>query len=311
MIEKNKFVSVIICTYNRAKYLERCIESLKKQTYPDFEIIVVNGPSNDATDYVLNKYPDIRVVKQKELNGLSFARNLGIEASNGEIVAFIDDDAAADNKWIKYLVEAYIDDSVGGVGGPVFDITGNWYQFNNGYISKEGIPSFIHDDDLKYNNPKGRFFNYIMGTNSSFRKSILYEIGLFDEKIRYYLDETDVCVRVIQSGYKIRHIKDAIVFHEMVEGHNRKSPWDLNWFEIIKNVIYFTIKNFGDDFSSFTLRPAKSLFWWLKYFIPPYLRKEISLKQLFDIYLKLVKGVIIGYKDGLFLNIHYKERDIK
>ncbi len=302
--DRLSFVSVVICTYNRAKYLKRCIESLKKQTYHNFEIIVVNGPSTDETNQVLEGYREIKVVTQEKLNGLSFARNLGIEASNGEIIAFIDDDAKADENWIKYLVEGYIDDSVGGVGGPVFDITGKWYQFRNGYISKAGIPSFIHENDFNYNDPKGSFLNYIMGTNSSFRKSILYEVGLFDKNIKYYLDETDVCVRVIKSGYKIKHINNAIVFHEMIEGHNRKSRYDLNWSEIMKNIIYFTLKNFRGEFSSYVFRPTKSLFWWLENFYHTYRNKDISLKQLFDIYLKLVRGAIKGYTCGVVLNTY-------
>jgi hypothetical protein len=88
----------------------------------------------------------------------------------------------------------------------------------------------------------------------------------------------------------------------MLEGHNRNSPYDLNWTEIMKNVIYFTLKNFRDEFSSYTVRPVKSLFWWLKYFTSHYLNKDISLKQLFDIYLKLVKGAMKGYKGGLKVN---------
>ncbi len=296
------FVSVVICTFNRAKCLKRCIESLKKQTYQNFEIIVVNGPSTDETNQVLEGYRELKVVTQEKLNGLSAARNLGIEASTGEIVAFIDDDAKADENWIKYLVEGYTDESVGGVGGPVFDITGNWYQFRNGYISKAGIPSFIHENDLNYNDPKAYFLNYIMGTNSSFRKSILYDIELFDKNIKYYLDETDVCVRVIKSGYKIKHINNAIVFHEMVEGHNRKSSYDLNWSEIMKNVVYFTLKNFREDFSSYVFRPGQSLYFWLKNFYHDYRDKKISLKQLFDIYLKLVRGAIKGYAYGLKVN---------
>jgi glycosyltransferase involved in cell wall biosynthesis len=141
-----------------------------------------------------------------------------------------------------------------------------------------------------------------MGTNSSFKKDVLYEVGLFDRNIKYYLDETDVCVRVIKSGYKVKHIDDAIMCHEMIEGHNRKSSYDLNWTEIMKNVIYFTLKNFRSEFSSYTVRPVQSLFWWLKNFIPPYLNKDVSLKQLLGIYYQLIKGALKGYRYGLKVN---------
>lgn len=292
-------VSVVICTYNRAKYLDKCILSLKKQTYPNFEIIVVNGPSKDETDQILNEYPEIILIKQTELNGLSFARNLGIERSNGEILAFIDDDAIADENWIKYLVEGYSDELVGGVGGLVFGPQKTHLQFDRGTINKCAIPNAIRTEEEQLKKDE---FPIIMGTNSSFRKDILKGVGGFDPYFKYYHDESDLCVRIAQKGYKIVYQRDAYVIHEMVEGHNRKSPYDLNWSEIMKNVIYLILKDFKGNFSSYTIRPVKSMYWWLKYFGFIYNRKLISLKQLFGIYIKLFKGAIIGYLDGLKLN---------
>jgi glycosyltransferase involved in cell wall biosynthesis/SAM-dependent methyltransferase len=294
--EKYPSVSVVICTYNRAKYLERCIKSLKEQTYPNFEMIVVNGPSTDETAQVLDKYQEIQVVRQEELNGLSFARNLGIAAANGEIIAFIDDDAVADENWIEYLVAGYTDDSVGGVGGLVYGPQKTHLQFDRGTINKCAIPTAIRNKDGKLR--KGEF-PILMGTNSSFRKDVLYEVDGFDPYFRYYHDETDLCVRIAKKGYEIVYQRDAFVIHDMLEGHNRNSPYDLNWTEIMKNVIYFTLKNFRGAFSSYTVRPVKSLFWWLEYFASHYLNKNISLKQLFDIYLKLVRGAMKGYTDGI------------
>lgn len=305
-------VSVVICTYNRPEYLKRCIESLKSQTYSNFEMIVVNGPSTDETNRVLEKYPEIQVLKQQTLSGLSYARNMGIKASNGEIIAFIDDDAVADKNWIQFLIDGYTDESVGGAGGPVFDITGKWHQFKNGYISKAGIPSFIQENDLNYNDPKGVFLNNLMGTNSSFKRDVLLRIGLFDESIKYFFDETDVCVRIIMHGYKIKHLDNAIVFHEMTEGHNRKSPYDLNWSEIMKNSVYFIIKNFKRDLASYTIRPCRSLIWRMRTFISPYINNEISMVQFFKIYLALFEGAIKGYICGIIKNVDnlYVKREV-
>jgi glycosyltransferase involved in cell wall biosynthesis len=296
-------VSVVVCTYNRALYLDRCIQSLINQSYSNMEIIIVNGPSTDNTEDILSKYPGITVIHQKKLNGLSAARNLGIKESGGEIIAFIDDDAVADKDWVRYLLDGYENDLIAGVGGPVFDITGNWYQFRNGYVSKLGIPTFINNVCQDYNNPNGHLFNYIMGTNSSFRKALLFNINLFDENIKYYLDETDVCIRLIKQGYKIRHYEPPIVFHEMAEGHNRSSPYDLNYKEIMKNIIYFTIKNFKSDLSSYTISPCRSLFYWMRITMGNFMNNDITLNQICMIYLKLVEGMIIGYKEGIAENI--------
>jgi glycosyltransferase involved in cell wall biosynthesis/GT2 family glycosyltransferase len=295
------FVSVIVCTYNRDHYLDACLLSLKRQVYERFEVIVVNGPSEDMTDSVLDKYPEIKVVRQEALNGLSYARNLGIHHSRGEIIAFLDDDAVADRYWIHDLVLGYINDTIGGVGGPVFDSSGKWHQFKNGYISKSGIPTFINEHDRNYNDPSGAYLNYIMGTNASFRRDALYKAGLFDPEIRYYLDETDVCVRVIQAGYTIRHIDDAIVYHEMAEGHNRASPYDVNYLEIVKNVMYFILKNFRGEVRSYFLRPFEAMIYWMKIDFGHYISKNITFKQCVSIAIKIIKGAFLGYLKGLRL----------
>lgn len=300
MINNLPFVSAVICTYNRAKYLDRCIESLKNQNYTNFEIIVVNGPSTDETDFVLKKYPEIKLIRQTKLNGLSFARNLGIEASKGDIVAFIDDDAVADTNWIQFLVEGYKDESVGGVGGLVYGPQKTHLQFDRGIINKCGAPTPIRNEDSIIKKDE---FYIIMGTNSSFQKNILKEVGGFDPYFRYYHDESDLCVRIAKKGYRIVYKRDAFVIHDMVEGHNRKSPYDLNWSEIMKNIMYFILKNFRGEFLSYNIRPAKALHGWLTYFYDVYRKKDISLKQLSGIYLKLFQGAVKGYIDGLKLTL--------
>jgi|GEM_PF-2628695 len=300
MINKFPFVSAVICTYNRAKYLDRCIESLKNQNYPNLEIIVVNGPSTDETDVILQKYPELKLIRQNKLNGLSFARNLGIDASKGDIVAFIDDDAIADPNWIKFLVEGYDYELIGGVGGLVYGPQKTHLQFDRGIINKCAAPTPIRDEDSLLKKDE---FYIIMGTNSSFRKDILKEVGGFDPYFRYYHDESDLCVRIAQKGYKIVYKKDAFVIHDMVEGHNRKSLYDLNWAEIMKNSIYFILKNFRGEFLSYSIRPAKALHGWMKYFYDVYRKKDISLKQLSGIYLKLFNGAIKGYTDGIKITL--------
>ena len=293
---KLPLVSVIVCTYNRSQYLAKCLDSLERQKYPYLEIIVVNGPSTDNTKGILKKYINITIINQENLNGLSFARNLGIKVGHGEIMAFIDDDAVADENWIQSLVEGYTEDSVGGVGGLVYGPNKMHYQFDNGVINRCGIPTAIRDENRKFKKDE---FPIIMGTNCSFRKKALYLVDGYDPYFRYYHDESDLCVRIAKKGYDIVYRKDAFVIHDMVEGHNRKSSYDLNWQEIMKNIIYFILSNFNEEIQSYTIRPAKALAWWIKYFIPVYLKNDISFAQLLNIYSKLIKGAVRGYLDGL------------
>lgn len=290
------FISVVVCTYNRRTHLERCLKSLKDQEYKNFEIIVVNGPSNDGTDAVLRDYPKIYVISQNELNGLSNARNLGIMASKGEIIAFIDDDAVADKNWLDSLVSGYSDITVGGVGGLVYGPEKSHLQFDNGIINKSGLPEAIRPHGKKLKKDE---FQILMGTNCSFKREVLYSVGGFDPYFKYYHDESDLCVRIALRGYRIVYQRSAFVVHDMVEGHNRRTPYDLNWYEILKNVIYFTLKNFHCEIRSYTTRPIYSTLWWLHFFLFHFLNHRISGKQLFHIYRQVLSGVMKGYRDGM------------
>jgi glycosyltransferase involved in cell wall biosynthesis/GT2 family glycosyltransferase/SAM-dependent methyltransferase len=300
-------VSVIVCTYNRGKYLVHCLESIKNQTYSHFEIIIVNGPSTDDTDTILHRYDNLKIIQQKSLNGLSYARNLGIAASNGDIIAFIDDDAVADKNWINYLVEGYSDFFIGGVGGLVYGPCKAHIQFDNGVIDKCGIPDAIRSFDKKVEINKFKIF---MGTNCSFRKSVLYEVGGFDPYFRYYHDESELCVRIIKAGFQLIYKRDAYVIHDMVEGHNRKSAYDLDWTEIVKNVQFFTMKNFGGDIQSYTTRPGYSSCWWLMRFFSDFIHRNISFSEFCRIEGKVIKGVFKGYFDGVLYNFNKKNEKL-
>jgi hypothetical protein len=299
-------VSVVVCTYNRADALDRCLQSLIKQSYTNLEIIVVNGPSTDQTPYILAQYPVVQIINQKELNGLACARNLGIQNSRGEIVAFIDDDAIAEERWIEKLIRGYSSELVGGVGGLVLYPDKERVQFDNGIINKSGIPVAVRPKKAP---GKGKTeLPILMGTNCSFKRDALYNVGGFDPYFKYYHDESDLCVRLHLRGYKIAFIRDAIVFHEMAEGHNRRSTSDMNWTEIVKNSIYFSLKNFGGEIPSYIIRPFFSLSWWFIVVHYHFIHGNISLRELLKDYQKILKGALSGYKDGVLFNLHKIDR---
>jgi len=115
-------VSVIICTLDRASHLQKTLEGLRRQTYPNFEVIVITGPSVDETAAVLNEYAaDIRIGSCRDRN-VSASRNKGIKLAQGEILAFTDDDAVPDARWIESLVLPYRDPMIAGAGGSIFDV---------------------------------------------------------------------------------------------------------------------------------------------------------------------------------------------
>jgi glycosyltransferase involved in cell wall biosynthesis/GT2 family glycosyltransferase len=241
-------VSVVVCTYNRADALRHTLDALRYQTFTDFEVVVVNGPSTDHTADVLAEWDGrIEVATNPEPN-LSISRNLGIAASAGDLVAFIDDDAIPEFDWLADIVEAFEADATGevaGVGGLVFDHTGMDFQFRFAASSRLGEPKLSDTtpfDDLCL--PGAFWFPYLQGTNAVFRRAALVEVGGFDETFDYYLDETDLCARLVDSGYLLRQLDDAHVHHKFLPSHLRNEERIVTrWYPVIKNLTYFGLRH--------------------------------------------------------------------
>ena len=215
-------VSVIVNTYNRAGSLGDLLSSLRYQTYEAFEVVVVAGPCTDETPQLLDRWGDaVRVVECPELH-LSISRNVGIDAASGEIVAFIDDDAVPSAHWLEGLVAAYDSDSVAGAGGIVYDNDGFTIQYEYSVCDRSAETRFDVRPPLdRYVHPGADPFLYLQGTNCSFRRDRLEEIGGFDEEIEYFLDEVDVCLELVDRGYQLRALPGASVQHRYLQSHIR------------------------------------------------------------------------------------------
>src|SRR5208337_5666748 len=109
-------ISVVVCTYNGKRTIRACLEGLRRVDYPNFEVIIVNDGSTDGTEIIAKEY-GFRVISIPN-GGLSNARNIGMRAAKGEIVAYIDDDAVPDPQWLTYLAATFLSTDHVGVGGP-------------------------------------------------------------------------------------------------------------------------------------------------------------------------------------------------
>ncbi|HVH71747.1 MAG TPA: glycosyltransferase, partial [Candidatus Dormibacteraeota bacterium] len=199
-------VSVVLCTHNGNRTIRETLRHLKKLDYPNFEVIVVDDGSTDGcADRVLEQ--GFRLIRTRN-TGLGAARNTGLRAATGEIVAYIDDDAYPDPSWLKYLALAFQNDFAG-VGGP------NIPPLGDGWIA-----------DCVANSPGGpihvllsdREAEHIPGCNMAFRKDALLEVGGFDEVFRVAGDDVDICWSLQRRGWKLGFSPAAVVWH-----HRRNS----------------------------------------------------------------------------------------
>ena len=200
-------VSVVVCTCNGSRTIRDCLEGLRRLAYPDYEVIVVDDGSTDTTAAVARQY-DCRLIRT-ENRGLASARNTGLEASTGEIVAYIDDDAYPDPEWLTYLAATFMSTSHAAVGGP------NLAPPGDGLIAEcvaraPGGPVHVLLTD--------REAEHIPGCNMAFRKASLEAIGGFDPQFRTAGDDVDVCWRLQQRGWTLGFSPAAMVWH-----HRRNS----------------------------------------------------------------------------------------
>jgi GT2 family glycosyltransferase len=245
------FASIIICTANRCRSLERTLMSVQDSTYLNIEIAIVDASDNTDVDTLIQRLKpwyrfDLKLLKIPQKN-ISISRNVGIKNTIGEIIFFLDDDAIAPPNWVEEMLNVYQlhGEPCAGVGGTVRDMTRPGYplQFYRGITNIYSVTlSVRHGSLIEHNDPNGPWYNGLMGTNSSYRRQCLEKIGNYDEFFEYFLDETDVCLRLIQSGYKI-HYSDVIVDHYPQPSHNRQDPIHLTcWYPLTKNTAYFLLK---------------------------------------------------------------------
>lgn len=244
--------SIVINTLNRGPELQKVFESFRWLKYAgEFEVVVVNGPSTDNSEEVIAAWlPNIRAGKCDVAN-LSVSRNVGICMAQGDIVAFIDDDAIPESEWLTQLAEAYRDPMVGAAGGLVFNHTGYDFQYKYCVIDRFGNADLSLPGPTPHLSfPKSERFPHLLGCNSSFRRSTLLEVGGFDEEYEYFLDETDVCLRIVDAGYIIAQLPCASVHHKYAPSNIRGENKVVRYrYPIIKNKIYFTLKHAREFYS--------------------------------------------------------------
>ncbi len=195
-------ISVVVAAYNAGRTLEECLSALQNLRYPDYEVIVVNDGSKDATECIMRKFPFHCITTPNQ--GVSAARNVGLRAATGEIVAYIDSDANADPDWLSYLATTYLKFDIDGVGGPNFvPLEDNWLA--KCVYRSPGGPTQVMLNDVHA--------EHIPGCNMSFRKAALDAIGGFDPIFRAAADDVDICWRLIDDGRQIGFSPSAVVWH--------------------------------------------------------------------------------------------------
>ncbi len=201
-------VSVVVCSFNGARTIADTLDHLSRLEYPNFEVIVVSDGSTDGTAEIARGYDGVRVIEVPN-GGLSAARNIGRQTANGEIIAYIDDDAYPDPHWLHYLAQAFESTNHAAIGGPNLPPNGDGRIAECVARAPGGPVHVLITDELA---------EHIPGCNFAVRKSALHAIGGFDPIFRAAGDDVDVCWRLQEKGLTIGFHPTAVVWH-----HRRNS----------------------------------------------------------------------------------------
>ena len=196
-------VSVVVACYNGGRTLQPCLDSLRRLNYPSYEVVVVDDGSTDITPQVASLYKNFRTLRQSH-QGLSVARNAGVFAVDGEVVAFTDADCRADEDWLYYLVSDLLKGEFVGVGGHNF-LPPDDSAVAAAVMVSPGGPAHVMLTD--------RQAEHIPGCNMAFYKWALIAIGGFDPIFHRAGDDVDVCWRLQERGYRIGFSPPAFVWH--------------------------------------------------------------------------------------------------
>lgn len=239
-------VTVVIPNWNGRELLEVVLPTLAAQEYRDVQVLVVdNGSSDGSVDYLTARWPDIEVLALPENVGFAPAVNRGIEASDSEFVALVNNDVELDPHWLGELVAA-LDRHLGAASAgsklvdfhdrSVLDGAGDLAMWSGSCVRR----GHAQPDDGRYEKPE-EIFSPCAGA-AIYRRAAFDDVGLFDEDFFAYLEDVDWGFRARLRGWGSRYVPSAIAYH--MGGATTRRQSDLELYLNRRNQIALVLKNF-------------------------------------------------------------------
>lgn len=211
--------SVIIPNWNGEKLLPTCIDSLQKQTYADFEVVVVDNASQDGSLALLaERYPWVRVILMDSNRFFSGAVNQGIRESFGEVLALLNNDTEVEPQWLEELIAALDRHPEAGMAASKMLLFDRRDVLNSAgdYYGRDGVPGNrgVWEKDLGQYDGSLQVFSACGGA-AALQRSMLEEIGLLDEDFVGYCEDVDLAFRAQMAGYRCVFVPKARVYHRL------------------------------------------------------------------------------------------------
>ena len=239
--------SVIIPNWNGAHHLPTCLESLRRQTLRDFEVIVAdNGSTDGSLDLLARDYPWVRVLPLGENRGFAGACNAGMRIAQGEFIVLLNNDTEADPCWLEEVVAAFERHPEAGIVASkmlLFDRRDTFHTAGDFY-RLDGIPGnrgVWQQDEGQYDREEYVFS--ACGGSAAYRRVMLEQVGLLDEDFFYSCEDVDLAWRAQLAGWRCVYAPHAVVYHKLsaTGGGTTASFYDG------RNFIYLLVKDYPGD----------------------------------------------------------------
>lgn len=224
-------VSVVVVSRARPGSLARTLKGISQLQYWNFEVIVVADPDGIEAAQTLDFSENLKLVPF-DVPNISAARNMGLTRAAGEVVAFIDDDAVPEPMWLRYLIAPFERADIAASGGFVRGRNGISFQWKAASLDANGIahPMKVNSEHATVFTPPKGYAVKTEGTNMAFRRDVLIDLNGFDPAFHYFLDETDLNMRLARAGHATALVPLAEVHHGYAENTTRSAdrvPKDL------------------------------------------------------------------------------------
>ena len=256
-------VSLIVVNWNRRDLLERCLSSLLRTDYPDFEIIVVDNASRDGSVDFARSLSDVQVVANERNLGFAGGSNVGLRTARGAIRILLNNDIVVPSDWLQPLVNAFVDDLDIAIAGckilsreeRVIQHVGGKLSYPTAFPQHEGCGE---EDRGQYSGV--RDVEYVTGAVFAIRETVLGEIGYLDERFfPGYFEEVDFCRRARERGHRVVCVSESTVEH--LESQTMKSNPRQQRYAFHKNRLAYILKHFEREkiFRDFLLAERHAL----------------------------------------------------
>jgi GT2 family glycosyltransferase len=258
-------VSMVVLNWNGKAFIQECIDSLLHTTYPNFELIVIDNASDDGSVELLRAYgAKIRLVINECNVGYAAGNNIGFKIAQGAFVAAINNDIVVEPDWLSQLIPRFeADERIGAIScrqmmpSPHNTVIDGLYH----RLRPELFPSPIAvGERYCQDNPQQSASGYVLSVNGGaavYRKSMLDELGGFDERFYAYMEEADLCLRGFWQGWRSYYEATAIVYHRGSASFKKKKAYMYYLRE--RNRIWFITKHIP---SSLIIRKIVFVFAW-------------------------------------------------